>query len=458
MFCTVAKSGDRQRCLDIAKAAHRQRGLNYSKLGGPRNESPMVIRPMMTSPHQSLPRVSRGDMSRMFSSNACLASDANHPHFPKLFEPLDLGNGIPPLSNRVIMGSMHTGLEGHSIPRLLSYFLRDSKAAAAATDQPHLSHAAELAEYYAERARAGTSLIVTGGISPNRTGALTPFGSKLTSAQEIEFHTSVTNHVAKANSNTKMILQILHAGRYSAHPFLVAPSPIKSVINSFKPRQLSVSEIRSTVDDYENCAKLAYQSGYSGVELMGSEGYLIHQFICPRTNARGDEYGGSYKNRIKFPLDIVRAIRSNPGIPETFIILFRLSMLDLVDNGSTWEEIILLGRELELAGVTIINTGIGWHESRVPTIATKVPNGAYTWVTQNMKPHLSIPICTTNRINTPEHVERILSSGQTDLVSMARPFLADPEFIQKAFEGKSDEVNTCIGCNQVSRRIVFNVP
>jgi len=243
-----------------------------------------------------------------------------------------------------------------------------------------------------------------------------------------------------------MILQILHAGRYSYHPFNKSASAVKSPLSPFVPRAMSLSEVQSTIEDYANCAKLAKEAGYQGVELMGSEGYLIHQFLCPKTNSRTDEYGGSYTNRIRFALEIIRETKRVVG--NDFLIMFRLSMLDLVENGSTWDEIIQLAKELEHAGVTIVNTGIGWHEARIPTIATSVPRGAFTWVTERLKPHVSIPIVTSNRINTPRHIESILQSGKADLVSMARPFLADEEFMSKMKAGKDDEINTCIACNQ----------
>jgi 2,4-dienoyl-CoA reductase (NADPH2) len=412
----------------------------------------------------SLIRARRLDQTRwraiergMIHSLSTVSSSQRHPTFPNLFTPLDLGPNIEPLPNRVIMGSMHCGLEGHSIPKPLLYLLRrfgKKKNNEVGPDHQY-SHQEEFGAYLAERAESGVSLIVTGGIAPNRIGSLTPFGSKLSTQEEVAYHRVVTNAVHTANSSTKILMQILHAGRYSAHPFLQAPSAVSSPLSPFTPRSMTKSRIQSTIQDYVTCAILAKEAGYDGIELMGSEGYLIHQFLCPRTNMRTDEYGGgSYANRIRFAIEIVREIRSK--LPSSFIIVFRLSMLDLVENASTWEEIVLLAKELEYAGITILNTGIGWHEARVPTIATLVPRGAFAWVTHNMKSHVtSIPVCTSNRINTPEKVEQILSSGQADLVSMARPFLADPEFIRKAQEMRQEEINTCIACNQACLDHVF---
>jgi len=347
---------------------------------------------------------------------------------------------------------MHCGLEGHSMPKLLTYLLRLSdKFSKAEKQEQHYSHEVELAAYFSERASNGTGLIVTGGISPNYEGALAPFGSHLNDSSQVPRHKYITNAVQ--DKGGRILLQILHAGRYSNHPFSVAPSSIRSPISMFQPRSLSLSEIQSTIQDYVRCAKLAHEAGYNGIELMGSEGYLIHQFICPRTNTRKDKYGGSARNRTRFALDIVREIRLH--LPEDFIIMFRLSMLDLVDGASTWEEIVMMARELEASGVTIINTGIGWHESRVPTIATLVPRGAFTWVTAEMKNHVKVPLCATNRINTPEKIESVLKDNMADLVSMARPFLADEAFLRKAFEERPKEINTCIACNQACLDHVF---
>ena len=384
-----------------------------------------------------------------------LSSQEPHPMYPNMFSPLDLGPDIEPLPNRVIMGSMHCGLEGHSIPKPVRYLLRMT-AGESQADKPTYSHADEWAAYFAERARGGVSLMVTGGISPNSQGALTPFGSKLTLKSEVPYHSVVTSAVHKANPQSKILLQILHAGRYSVHPLLVAPSDVPSPLSPFTPKSMTRSQIHSTIKDFVNTAKLAHQAGYDGIELMGSEGYLLHQFLCPKTNKRTDEYGGDlYANRMRFALEIVREVRS--ALPPNFVIMFRLSMLDLVDHTSTWEEVVQLAQELQNSGVTIINTGIGWHEARVPTIATCVPRGAFTWVTQQMKTRLDgkTPLCTTNRINTPETIEHVLSTGQADLVSMARPFLADPDFIIKAWQRSPEEINTCIACNQACLDHVF---
>ncbi len=346
--------------------------------------------------------------------------------YTKLFEPLDLG--FTTLKNRVLMGSMHTGLE-----ELKGGYEK-------------------MAAFYAERAKGGVGLIVTGGISPNIAGWVGPFSSKLTNTRTADKHKIITQSVHE--NGGKICLQILHTGRYGYHPFAVAPSSIKSPISPFKPWALSRMGVRKTINDYVNCAKLAQHAGYDGVEVMGSEGYLINQFIATKTNKRTDEWGGSYENRIKFPIEIVRKIRKEVG--ENFIIIFRLSMLDLVEGGSSWQEVVQLAKELEKAGVTIINTGIGWHEARIPTIATMVPRGAFAWVTKKMKSEISIPLITTNRINTPEVAEQILQDGNADMVSMARPFLADAFFVNKAMENKADEINTCIGCNQACLDHIFS--
>ena len=338
-------------------------------------------------------------------------------HYPNLLAPLDLG--FTQLKNRVLMGSMHTGLE---------------------EDKDYT----KLARYFEERAKGGVGLIVTGGITPNLFGRLAPFAAKLTNQKEVKKHRKITEAVHKHKG--KIALQILHAGRYGYHPFCVAPSRIKSPISPFTPWALPRWGIEKTIKSYARCAFLAQEAGYDGVEIMGSEGYLINQFIVKKTNKRKDNWGGSYENRIRFPLEIVKAIREKVG-PQ-FILIFRLSMLDLVQEGSTWEEVVYLGKKLETAGVNIINTGIGWHEARVPTIATMVPRGAFTFVTKKMKEQLKIPLVCTNRINTPETAESILAEGSADMVSMARPFLADPEFIKKAEANRSDEINTCIACNQ----------
>ena len=339
-------------------------------------------------------------------------------NFPHLLKPLNLG--FTTLKNRVLMGSMHTGLE-----EVKNGYVR-------------------MASYFEARAKGGVGLIVTGGISPNLRGWVAPFSSRLTSKRIAKKHKLITNAVHKYDS--KICMQILHSGRYGYHPFNVSASNIKSPISKFKTKSLSERGIQSTINDFVRCSKLAKYSGYDGVEIMGSEGYLINQFIAKRTNKRNDKWGGEYTNRIKFPLEIVKRIRLELG--KEFIIIFRLSMLDLVEGGSSWDEVVQLAKELEKAGVNLINTGIGWHESRIPTIATMVPRAAFSWVTKRMMGEVSVPLITTNRINTPEIAEKILSNGHADMVSMARPFLADPEFINKAIANKSNEINTCIACNQ----------
>ena len=318
------------------------------------------------------------------------------------------------------MGSMHTGLE-----EVKNGYVR-------------------MASYFEARAKGGVGLIVTGGISPNFRGWVAPFSSKLTSKRIAKKHKFITDAVHKYDS--KICMQILHSGRYGYHPFNVSASNIKSPISKFKTKSLSERGIQSTINDFVRCSKLAKYAGYDGVEIMGSEGYLINQFIAKRTNKRNDKWGGEYINRIKFPLEIVKRIRLEVG--KEFIIIFRLSMLDLVEGGSSWDEVVQLAKELEKAGVNLINTGIGWHESRIPTIATMVPRAAFSWVTKRMMGEVNVPLITTNRINTPEIAEKILSNGHADMVSMARPFLADPEFINKAIANKSNEINTCIACNQ----------
>ena len=342
----------------------------------------------------------------------------NNQPFPHLLEPLDLG--FTTLKNRVLMGSMHTGLEEEK-----NGFDR-------------------MAAYFAERAKGEVGLIVTGGIAPNREGWVGPFAAKLSTSSEVQKHKKITKAVH--DEGGKICMQILHSGRYAYHPLAVAPSAIKSPISPFKPRALSGRGVKRTIKAYAKCAKLAQEAGYDGVEVMGSEGYLINQFIVKKTNKRTDEWGGSYENRIRFPLEIVKSVRAAVG--EKFIIIYRLSMLDLVNDGSTWEEVVHLAKEIEKAGATIINTGIGWHEARVPTIATMVPRGGFSWVTKRLMGEVSIPLITTNRINTPEVGEKIIADGHANMISMARPFLADSFFVQKAMENKSDEINTCIGCNQ----------
>ncbi|MEZ9118592.1 FAD-dependent oxidoreductase [Vibrio cyclitrophicus] len=345
--------------------------------------------------------------------------------YPHLLEPLDLG--FTQLRNRVLMGSMHTGLEENK-------------------EGLH-----KLAAFYEERAKGGVGLIVTGGFSPNLRGRLTPFSAEFSKVKHARAHQVVTEAVHKHGG--KIALQLLHAGRYAMHPFAQSASGIKAPIAKFAPSEMSPRQIKKTIGAFANSAELAQVAGYDGIEIMGSEGYLINQFICKRTNMRYDEWGGSYEKRMRFPLEVVKSIREAVG--DDFIIIFRLSMLDLVEQGSTFEDVVLLAQKLEEAGVTIINTGIGWHEARIPTIATQVPRGAFSWVTEKVKPHVSIPVITCNRINTPEEAERILSSGQADMVSMARPFLADPDFVNKAAQDQARFINTCIGCNQACLDNVF---
>ncbi|HYC04085.1 MAG TPA: NADPH-dependent 2,4-dienoyl-CoA reductase [Azospirillaceae bacterium] len=338
--------------------------------------------------------------------------------YSELMKPLDLG--FTTLRNRVLMGSMHVGLE--EVP---GGFER-------------------MAAFYAERARGEVGLIVTGGIAPNERGRPMRGGAMLTTVEEAEHHRPVTEAVHAEGG--KIALQILHFGRYSYQPSLVAPSALQAPINPFVPHALTGDEVEETIEDFVRCAVLARHAGYDGVEIMGSEGYLINEFIAARTNHRDDAWGGSYENRIRFPVEIVRRVRERVG-PE-FIIIYRLSMLDLVEGGSTLEEVVRLGQAVEAAGATILNTGIGWHEARIPTIATRVPRAAFAWVTQRLKGKVSIPLVATNRINTPEVAEQLLAEGWCDMVSMARPLLADPEFVRKARQGRADEINTCIACNQ----------
>ncbi|MGW3515337.1 FAD-dependent oxidoreductase [Streptomyces hydrogenans] len=347
--------------------------------------------------------------------------------YPHLLSPLDLG--FTTLPNRVIMGSMHVGLEEteHGFERM--------------------------AAFYAERARGGAGLIVTGGIAPNEAGRPWDGGAKLTTAEEVAEHRLITDAVH--GEGGRIAMQILHFGRYAYHPALVAPSALQAPISTFVPNELTEAEVEQTVEDYARCAELAREAGYDGVEVMGSEGYLINEFIAAATNHRTDRWGGSYENRVRFPLEIVRRIRERVG--DDFIIVYRLSMLDLVPGGSTLEEVVRLAKEIEAAGATIINTGIGWHEARIPTIATSVPRGAYTWVTKKLMGAVSVPLVTSNRINTPEVAEEILADGRADLVSLARPFLADPAFVNKAAAGRSETINTCIGCNQACLDHTFNL-
>ncbi len=345
--------------------------------------------------------------------------------YKHIFEPLDLG--FTTLKNRILMGSMHTGLEEEK------------------------NGLEKIARYYAERAKGGVGLIVTGGIAPNIQGWTGLFSARMSSKKHALHHKVITDAVHKEGG--KICMQILHAGRYGYHPFNVAPSKIKSPITPFKPFKLNQSGIKRTIRDFVNSAKLSKLAGYDGVEIMGSEGYLINQFIAERTNKRTDNYGGSYENRMRLPIELVKQTREAVG--NEFIIIYRLSMLDLVEKGSTWDEVVQLGKEIEKAGATIINTGIGWHESRIPTIATSVPRAAFTWVTKKMKSEIKIPLITSNRINMPETAEKVLADGHADMISMARPFLADPEWVNKAKAEKDDEINTCIGCNQACLDHVF---
>ena len=349
----------------------------------------------------------------------------SHSTYPHMLAPLDLG--FTTLKNRVLMGSMHTGLEevadGHE----------------------------RMAAYFGERAKGGVGLIVTGGIGPNSEGGTHPNTKKLVTDEDIAGHKQITDAVHEHDG--KICMQILHTGRYAYSPDQVAPSAIKSPINPFTPRALTDEEIFKQIDDFVFTSVQAQKAGYDGVEIMGSEGYFLNQFIAARTNQRDDDWGGSYENRIRLPIEVVRRIREAVG--EHFIIIFRLSMLDLVDGGSTAEEVIQLGKAVEQAGATIINTGIGWHEAQIPTIATKVPRAAFTWVTARFRKELSVPVITSNRINTPEVAEEVLARGDADMVSMARPFLADPDFVIKAQENRPDEINTCIGCNQACLDHVF---
>ncbi|AVG15308.1 NADPH-dependent 2,4-dienoyl-CoA reductase [Chromobacterium vaccinii] len=345
--------------------------------------------------------------------------------YPHLLAPLDLG--FTTLKNRVLMGSMHTGLE----------------------ESPNGFE--KMAAFYAERARGGVALIVTGGVGPNAEGCVAEGAAQLSDAHEVEKHRLVTDAVHREGG--KIALQILHSGRYSFQEKCVSASPLLAPINFYTPRELSDADVWQTIADFANCARLAQQAGYDGVEVMGSEGYLINQFIARATNKRTDDWGGSFENRIRFAIETVKAVRAAVG--SDFIIIYRLSMLDLVQDGSSWDEVVHLAREIEKAGATIINTGIGWHEARVPTIATMVPRGGFAWVTKKLMGQVKIPLITTNRINTPEVAEDILAGGCADMVSMARPFLADPDFVNKAAAGRGDEINTCIGCNQACLDHIF---
>jgi 2,4-dienoyl-CoA reductase (NADPH2) len=346
--------------------------------------------------------------------------------YPHLLAPLDLG--FTTLRNRTLMGSMHTGLE----------------------EKP--GGFERMAAYFAERARGGVGLMVTGGVAPNVEGGVYAGSAKLTTPEEAEHHRIVTKAVHEAGG--KICMQILHTGRYAYSPKQVAPSAIQAPINPFKPKELDEEGIEKQIQDFVTCATLAQTAEYDGVEIMGSEGYLINQFLVAHTNHRTDRWGGSYENRMRLPVEIVRRVREAVG--RNFIIIYRLSMLDLVEGGSTWEEVVQLAKAIEAAGATLINTGIGWHEARIPTIATKVPRAAFAKVTAKMRGSVSIPLITTNRINTPEVAEQVLAQGDADMVSMARPFLADPEFVNKAAAGRGDEINTCIGCNQACLDHIFD--
>ncbi len=338
--------------------------------------------------------------------------------YPHLLQPITIGSTT--LRNRVVMGSMHTGLEDRA------------------------KHVPELAAYFAERARGGAGLIVTGGYSPNVRGWLLPFGSQMTRRRHADRHREVTDAVHAEGG--AIALQILHAGRYGYTPLNVSASATQSPITPFKANALSARAVERTIDDYVDAARLARRAGYDGIEIMGSEGYLINQFLAPHTNRRTDRWGGSAENRMRFGVEIVR--RTREALGDDFMVMFRLSLLDLIPDGQTWDETVALAKALEAAGASAINTGIGWHEARVPTILTQVPRAAWAWTTERLRPELGIPVCASNRINTPEVAEQILASGQADLVSMARPFLADPEFVNKAAAGRADEINTCIACNQ----------
>ncbi|MFH9264731.1 FAD-dependent oxidoreductase [Streptomyces sp. NPDC017546] len=347
--------------------------------------------------------------------------------YPTLLSPLDLG--FTTLPNRVLMGSMHIGLEEAE-----RGFER-------------------MAAFYAERARGGVGLMVTGGIAPSERACSFPGGAKMTTEAEAAQHREITSAVHAAGG--RIAMQILHFGRYAHHPDLVAPSALKAPISGFTPNALTDDQVEETIEEFVRAAGLARLAGYDGVEIMGSEGYLINEFIVSATNHRTDRWGGSYENRMRLPVEIVRRVRERVG--DDFILIYRLSMLDLVPGGSTLEEVVTLAKEIEAAGATIINSGIGWHEARIPTIATSVPRGAFSWVTEKVRGAVSIPLVTSNRINTPEVAEEILASGRADMVSMARPFLADPEFVAKAAAGRADAINTCIGCNQACLDHIFSL-
>lgn len=362
-------------------------------------------------------------LAKMKSQNNTHTPSQPYPH---LFSPLSLG--FTQLKNRLIMGSMHTGLEEES------------------------EGFKKLAAFYQARAKGGVGLIVTGGVAPNRSGWLAPFSMSLTKPKQTDSHKIITDAVHQ--SDGKIALQILHAGRYGYHPLCVAPSRIKSPISPFTPWALTKRGVKKTIQDFARCALLAKQAGYDGVEVMGSEGYLINQFLVAHTNQRHDEWGGSFDNRMRFPIEIIKTIRNLVG--NDFIVIYRLSLLDLIQQGSSWEENVRLAKALVSAGVNIINTGIGWHEARIPTIAQAVPRGGFAWVTEKLKRDISIPLVATNRINHPRVAESILANQQADLISMARPFLADPEFANKAQAGNPEEINICIACNQSCLDHVFS--
>ncbi len=351
--------------------------------------------------------------------------NTNQNLYPHLLAPLNLG--FTTLKNRVLMGSMHTNLEEAE------------------------KGFEKLALFFAERARGGVALIVTGGISPNDRGAVFRGAASMTSELDVTDHKLLTEAVHREGG--KIAMQILHGGRYSSHPQLIAPSKVQAPINRFKPNAVTADEIETEVKDFVRASLLARDAGYDGVEIMGSEGYFINQFIVTHTNKRDDDWGGAYENRMRFPVEVVSRVREAVG--AEFIIVYRLSMLDLIEDGSTFDEMITLGKALEKAGVTIMNTGIGWHEARIPTIATKVPRAAFTWVTAKVRKELSIPVITSNRINSPEVADEVIARGDADMVSMARPLLADENFVIKAAEGRADEINTCIGCNQACLDHVF---
>lgn len=339
-------------------------------------------------------------------------------HYSHLLQPLDLG--FTQLKNRVVMGSMHTGLEDR------------------------FYHYPQLARYFAERAQGGVGLIVTGGISPNRQGWLLPFGGTLNHFADLAPHRLVTHAVHQYDA--KILLQVLHAGRYGYQPFVVSSSSIQSPISPFKPRELSEKQILATIEDYVRTASLAKKAGYDGIEIMGSEGYLLNQFLSRRVNQRTDDWGGEIEQRMHFAIEIVKAIRTKVG--QKFILSFRLSVIDLVEQGNTMDEVIAVAQALEQAGINLLNTGVGWHEARIPTIVTSVPRAAFVSYTAHIKQHVSIPVIASNRINMPETAEQILAEGQADLIQMARPFLADPEWVNKVATQRTEQINTCIACNQ----------